>query len=124
MPEAVHVVQHAATVLDTGLIVPALHWLAGATVLTEGLNKLERAHPFEYGLSRCARLVVMAKVLAWIALCLGAAGAVARPFVGGAGGAFFLGPVLIADRVSLADLCVLGGFAILIVRSRFKELNP
>lgn len=106
------------------VVLVALHFVAGAIVLAEGLNKLERTTPFERGLTPLQRVVVLLKVFAWICLCLGAAGALARPFVVASFGDLHLGRVLVTDRVSLADLLVLGGFAVLIVRSRFKELRP
>ncbi len=106
-------------------VMPVLHWLAGFIVLAEGLNKLERTDPLQRGLSFRGRLVVLLKVGAWICLVLGAAGAVARPFVAGViGGDFSYRRILITDSVSLVDLLCLGGFAVLIVRSRLKENTP
>jgi hypothetical protein len=103
-------------------LIEMAHWIAGFIVLAEGLNKLERCAPLQRGLSRLARTVVLLKVMAWVALVLGAGGAVLRPFIVGAiGGDLHLGRVLMTDRVSLADLLCLGGFALLIVRSRLKE---
>lgn len=103
-------------------LVPVLHWVAGFIVLAEGLNKLERTAPFARGLSARLRLVVLLKAFAWVLLVLGAGGAVVRPLVVvGFASALHAGPVLLTDRVSLVDLFVLGGFAILIVRSRLKE---
>lgn len=103
-------------------LVAILHWVSGFIVLAEGLNKLHRTAPLQPGLSRRARGVVLLKVAAWIALVLGAGGALVRPFVVAAfAGDLHVGRVLITDRVSLADLLCLGGFALLIVRSRFKE---
>lgn len=102
---------------------PALHWMAGFIVLAEGLNKLERIAARERGLSPLGRFVVFLKALAWFFLCLGAAGALARPWVAvPADGRFHFASYLVVDRVSLVDLLFVGGFALLIVRSRFKEL--
>lgn len=103
------------------VVISLLHFFAGVIVLAEGLNKLERTAPIAPGLAPGARAVVLLKVFAWICLCLGAAGAMARPFVVVEIGDLHIGRVLVTDRVSLADLFILGGFAILIIRSRFKE---
>lgn len=96
---------------QTLLITSALHWLAGLVVLTEALNKIERTHPLERGLTHRQRLVVWLKVLAWICLAIGGAGALATP-------------LLRWEQPSLQDLAVIGGFAILIIRSRLKEACP
>jgi membrane-associated PAP2 superfamily phosphatase len=102
--------------------VPALHWVACFVVMAEGLNKLERTPPLQRGQRPREYLVVLLKVAAWILLVLGAAGGVARPWVVvPIGGSFHFATVLIVDRVSLVDLLFAGGFALLIVRSRFKE---
>lgn len=104
-------------------VFPALHWIAGLIVLAEGQNKLERIAMRPPGLSGLGRFVLLLKALAWFCLCLGAAGALARPFVvASVDGRFHLSSLLIVDRVSLVDLLFVGGFALLIVRSRFKEL--
>jgi hypothetical protein len=97
----------------------AVHWLAGFTVLAEGLNKLHRTDPLAAGLTTRQRVVVWLKAFAWILLVLGAGGAVVRPVVVTAhqGGI----AQLLIDRVSLVDVCVLAGFAVLILRSRLKE---
>jgi len=97
----------------------ALHWISGFVVLAEGLNKLHRTDPLERGLTARKRVVVLLKAFAWVLLVLGAAGAVVRPIVviGHAAGV----ARLLIDRVSLVDVCILAGFAVLIVRSRLKE---
>lgn len=111
----------AATAVAQAMVA-VLHWTAGLVVLAEGLNKLHRADPLRVGLAPLVRTLVLLKVSAWILLVLGAGGAVVRPLVVVAIGAdLTAGPVRLTDRVSLADLCVLGGFAILILRSRLKE---
>lgn len=103
-------------------IVAFLHWFAGLVVLAEGLNKLERASPLARGLQPRQRCVLLLKVAAWLCLVFGAAGAIARPFVVVAwSGDLRFGHIVITDSISLADLLVVGGFALLIVRSRFKE---
>lgn len=102
--------------------IAAAHWLAGLIVLAEGLNKLERSAPLQPGLSPRARIVVLLKVAAWVVLVLGAGGAVIRPLIApGIEQRIELASVLLTDRVSLVDLCFVGGFAVLILRSRLKE---
>ncbi len=85
-----------------------LHWLAGLVVLAEALNKLERTAPLAPGLCPRARAVVWCKVVAWWLLAVGAGGALVTP-------------MLHLEAATLQDPAVLGGFALLIVRSRFKE---
>lgn len=98
---------------DLAVFVPppwvlALHWLAGALVLAEALNKLQRSAPCASGLSPQARLTVWLKVLAWLLLAVGGAGAMVTP-------------LLHLQPPSLQDVCVMLGFAALIVRTRVKE---
>jgi hypothetical protein len=103
-------------------LLEVLHWIAGFIVLSEGLNKLHRCDPLQPGIGLRARVVVLFKVAAWICLVVGAFGALLRPFVmAQIGGDLHLGPVRVTDQVSLSDVLCLGGFALLIVRSRFKE---
>jgi hypothetical protein len=85
-----------------------LHCACGVIVMAEALNKLERVSPCKTGLSAHARLVDGLKALAWGLLALGAGGAIASPFMG-------------MEQPTLRDVCVLGGFAVLIVRTRVKE---
>jgi hypothetical protein len=109
-------------VLASFALVAVLHWLSGLVIFLEGLNKLERSAPLQRGLRWRARVVVLMKVFAWIALVAGAGGALVRPIVVVAiGGDLVVGPIYITDRVSLADALVLAGFALLIVRTRLKE---
>lgn len=95
-----------------------LHWVAGFIVLAEALNKLERTAPFARGLTAHERLVDGLKALAWCLLAIGAGGAVAVPL---------FGPLTVRSPISeallrqLADMAVLVGFAVLIVRTRIKE---
>lgn len=97
-----------------------VHWAAAFVVLGEGLNKLHRTDPLARGLDLRRRVVVLLKAVAWILLALGAAGALVRPLVV-PGALPHVLAVLLVDRVSLVDVCVIVGFATLIVRSRFKE---
>lgn len=84
------------------------HWVAGLIVLAEALNKLERTAPFAPGLSLRKRVVDLLKAAAWGLLATGAAGALATPF-------------LHLPAPALQDACVIGGFALLIVRTRINE---
>jgi hypothetical protein len=103
--------------------IPLLMVLAAVVIYVEGMNKLHRTDPLERGLGLRARVVVLLKVLAWILLVLGSAGVFVRPFIViPAGLNHGFGAFLASDRSSL--LFVLGGFALLIVRSRFKEQSP
>jgi hypothetical protein len=107
-------------------ILPVLHWIAAVPVLAEAMNKLERTNPFESFLSRRARVIVWAKVAAWLLLGMSAACAIARPafesWLQARGLAF--GPIVILNRPSLMDVMCMAGFALLIVRSRLKEKLP
>lgn len=85
-----------------------LHWLAGLIVLAEALNKLERTDPIAPGLHARARMVVWLKAIAWMLLAIGGGGALITPLLG-------------LERPTLQDAAVIGGFAVLIIRSRFKE---
>ena len=101
-----------------------LHVLAGLIVLMEALNKLERTAPFARGLTPHHRVVDGLKALAWSLLALGAAGALAGPWLQPIGE--HIGMVQFFTHItqpapSLADVCALGGFAILIIRTRIKE---
>lgn len=101
------------------LVLVVLHWLAALVVLLEAMNKLERCHPLEPGLSRRARVVVVLKAVAWILLALGAAGQVVQPAL--VSSVHRVGSWLLLDRPSVVDLLYAVGFAVLIVRSRLKE---
>lgn len=97
------------------------HWVAGFIVFAEALNKLERCAPFARGLSGRDRIVDGLKAIAWLMLAMGAAGAVITPAM-----TFFHISVQSHDYLfhpnpSLDDVMVLGGFAVLIIRTRVKE---
>lgn len=96
-----------------------LQMLASLVVLAEALNKIERSDVFEghCGLRarlrastwllrpwawRRQRVVTVLKVLGWACLSVGAAGSVLTAPTG-------------------PNVAVIGGFAVLIVRSRLKE---
>ena len=86
----------------------ALHWLAGLVVLAEALNKLQRSAPCARGLSRQVRITVWLKVVAWLLLAVGGAGAL-------------ITPLMHLQPPTLQDACVMLGFAVLIIRTRVKE---
>ena len=90
------------------LIVHLVHWLAGVIVLAEALNKLERTAPLRRGLCRRERAMEWLKAIAWALLAMGGAGAL-------------ITPLLPLETPTLQDMCVLLGFAVLIVRTRVKE---
>lgn len=101
-----------------------LHLVAGLVVLVEALNKLERTAPFAPGMTTHQRVVDGLKALAWALLAVGAGGALAGPFLQPMAlpvGASQLVAYIAQPVPSLADVCVLGGFAILIIRTRVKE---
>lgn len=89
-------------------LVHVIHWLSGLIVLAEALNKLERTAPLQRGLTRRERATECLKALAWALLAMGGAGAFVTPF-------------LPMETPTLQDMCVLLGFAVLIVRTRIKE---
>lgn len=86
----------------------AVHWVAALVVLAEALNKLERCAPLRAGLTPHQRLVDGLKALAWGLLALGAGGSLLAPVLG--------------ERPPNAEgVCIVLGFATLIVRTRVKE---
>lgn len=92
-----------------------VHWVACAVVLAEALNKLERTAPCRRGMSLRERWVESLKALAWIFLALGGGGGLVAPLTSSMSLAPFLG------EPGLQDVCIAVGFAVLIVRTRFKE---
>lgn len=102
-----------------------IHFAAGLIVVAEALNKLHRIDLFggQRGLLarlaalawlvtpwrwRRVRVVLVLKALGWALLAMGGGGALATPLL-------HLAPP------SLQAVAVISGFALLIVRSRFKE---
>lgn len=93
--------------MNTALLV--IHWVAGFIVLAEALNKLERTAPCRPGvLGLRQRVTEWLKAIAWMLLAVGGAGAL-------------ITPLLPMERPTLQDICVMLGFAVLIVRTRVKE---
>ncbi len=83
--------------------------LCGLIVVAEALNKLERCRGLrQWPRGRRAQLVEVLKIAAWSLLALGGAGTL-------------MTPLLRLSPPDLRDLCVIVGFAILIVRTRLKE---
>lgn len=89
-------------------LIQLTHWLAGIIVLAEALNKVERTNVRARGMAPRERLVEALKALAWGLLAMGGAGAV-------------ITPLMKMEAPTLQDMCVLLGFAVLIVRTRIKE---
>lgn len=99
-----------------------LHLLAGLLVLAEALNKLERCDPLNPRFTRNERAVEVLKALAWGLLALGAGGAVAAPvFLALGAKPVDLYLLTRLEEPTLDQVCVLVGFAVLIVRTRIKE---
>ena len=101
-----------------------LHFTAGLLVLAEALNKLERTAPLRPGLKPRERATEWLKAVAWSLLALGGAGAViapALPFLPVQEPNAWLPYLLPAQTPTLPDVCVIVGFAVLIVRTRVKE---
>ncbi len=110
--------------MTTQLALQILHLLAGIVVLYEALNKVARTDPLASGLTAHQRTIDCLKFLAWWLLAIGAGGALAGPFL--QPGAEYVGMGHLITHItqpapSLADVCVLSGFAVLIVRTRIKE---
>jgi len=103
-------------------VLQLLHIVAGLIVLAEALNKLERCAPFAAGLTLHQRVVDGLKAAAWFFLALGAGGAVAGPLLQAAGvSPAEVAQILRMENPTLAEVLVLVGFAVLIVRTRVKE---
>lgn len=86
----------------------ALLFVLGTIVVAEALNKLERTRPCAKGLSSQVRLLAWLKAIAWGLLAFAGGGAVVGSFFSEA-------------PPTLRELCLFGGFSVLIVRTRFKE---
>ena len=95
--------------------------VAAVIVLFESLNKLERVTPFARGLTGHQRVVDGLKALAWFFLALGAGGALIGPLLGPWGIHSHAIQLLTCTNPALSDVCVLTGFAVLIIRTRVKE---
>ena len=103
-------------------VLQTLHFVAGLVVLAEALNKLERTAPLARGLRYRERLVAGLKALAWALLAMGAGGAVATPPLVWLGAPVDQYQILLhLESPTLAEVSILCGFAVLIVRTRVKE---
>ena len=89
-------------------VLAVVHFACGLVVVAEALNKLERTDLLAPGLMRRQRLAVVLKALAWGLLAVG-------------GGWAVMTPLLHLERPTLQDVCVICGFAVLIIRTRVKE---
>ena len=102
-----------------------LHFAAGVIVLAEALNKLERTAPCRPGLTPRERATEWLKALARPLLALGGAGAFVAPLLPSLPVLQPAGPLLPlllpTQTPTLHDVCVIVGFAVLIVRTRVKE---
>jgi len=98
-----------------------IHWVAGLIVLAEALNKLERTTPCAPGLSPHDRLVQALKALAWALLALGGARALITPFLEELGIRSSTTQLITHYKPSFAEIAVMVGFAVLIIRTRVKE---
>ena len=108
--------------MSASYLLQILHIAAGLVVLAEALNKLERCHPLALGMTAHERVVDALKAAAWFLLALGAGGAVAGPLLlAGGVQAQQAAELLRLERPTLAEVLVLAGFAVLIVRTRVKE---
>lgn len=102
-------------------VVLIIHWVAAFLVMAEALNKLERTSPFAPGMTPHARVVDGLKALAWLLLALGAGGGLMGPLLQPLGIADPTSEALAHVRPSVAEVCVMVGFAVLIIRTRVKE---
>lgn len=101
-----------------------LHLCAGLLVLAEALNKLERTAPLRTGLNARERATEWLKAVAWSLLALGGAGAFVGPILPAMPmqqNSAWLPLLMPTQSPTLPDVCVIVGFAVLIVRTRVKE---
>lgn len=97
------------------------HWLAAFVVMAEALNKLERTAPFAPGMTARMRVVDGLKALAWLLMATGAGGALIGPLMQPMGLQIQHTQLLAHVTPSLSEVCVMVGFAVLIIRTRVKE---
>lgn len=94
------------------MILLAIQTFSGLLVLAEALNKLERTDPLEPGLLHLVdRAVVCLKAVGWSMLAIGACGVMVAPLLG-------------HPEPTIKELLLLVGFALLVLRSRLRELSP
>lgn len=98
-----------------------LHFAAGLIVLAEALNKLERTCVRSPRATRRDRGLEFLKALSWSLLALGAGGALAVPLLSTLGVPAGGPHTVMNQPPSLAETCVLTGFAVLAIRTRLKD---
>lgn len=91
------------------IVLETLHLVAGIVVLAEALNKIERIDVFTIPPGSRNRAIVWLKLMGWLMLALGSAGALVTPMHS-------------LEPPSAQDVCVLFGFATLVLRSRLREV--
>lgn len=104
-------------------LISILHWICGLVILAEALNKLEYCDPLRRGLTHYARLIDVLKALAWGSLAIGAGGAVISPALDLIDHTSQHVPDWMMDQATLVDTSVLFGFAVLIIRTRIREIE-
>ena len=98
------------------------HALAGFVILVEAINKLERCCPFASALPFQKRLLEILKALAWMPIAFGAAGAVVGPIFNLTDtnpNQYF--NLLWVKHPSLAEVLLISGVAVMVIRTRVKE---
>lgn len=98
-----------------------IHWVCAFIIMAEALNKMERTAPFARGLTVCERIVDIMKAIAWALMALGAGGVLISPALEPLRVQASAYQALAHTAPSLAEVCMMGGFALLIIRTRFKE---
>lgn len=101
-----------------------LHVLSGLVVLAIALEKLEVICPLMCRLTRRQRITEAVKAATWIAVTIGAGGAVAAPVLLLVGVQSGPQPLMRLEHPTLSEVSVLVGFALLIARTRIKEGKP
>lgn len=91
--------------MNSPAVLVALHWVSGLIVLAIGLARLEGICLFSQ--SGMARYKLIAEAVFWVALCIGAGGALVTP-------------LLPLEKPTLQDACVLVGVAGLILCGRLR----
>ena len=96
---------------------PILHALAALVILAEASFKAELSNPCKSGLCPRSRALEALKAFAWVLLAFGSGASVLLPLLAtaqAASGARLPTP-------TLESTVVMVGFAVLIIRTRFKE---
>lgn len=105
-------------------MISVIHALAGLIVLAEALRRLEHAKPAGPGLTWRQRGIQALCALAWLALAVSAALAVAGPALGWAGPPIcWAGIALSMGPPSVADVLVLSGAAGVVLSGWLERLS-